>query len=81
MSVAARIDWRAGTAGHLRIDVHDLRGRLIRRLLDEPVGATTGTAIWDGRDAVGRPAPSGVYLIRLRDAAGGSALLSVLLAK
>lgn len=76
-----RIDWRTGGAGPLRIDVHDVRGRLIRRLLDEPVAANAGAVTWDGRDAGGRPAPSGVYLIRLRDAAGGSALLSVLLAK
>jgi hypothetical protein len=43
--------------------VHDVTGRLLRAI---PVGRdTAGTAQWDGRDRTGRPAPAGVYFVRL----------------
>jgi hypothetical protein len=32
-----------------------------------------GRAVWDGRDADGRPAPNGVYLFFAADATGRSA--------
>jgi hypothetical protein len=49
----------------VRLSVVDARGRTVRVLSDgrRPTGAYT--AEWDGRDAAGRPAASGVYLFRL----------------
>lgn len=48
-------------AGDLRMTVFDVRGRLIRRLYDGPAESAPGAVPWDGLDASGRPAPSGVY--------------------
>ena len=50
----------------VRLDIYDLRGRLVRRLVDEPMPAGKHTAVWDGRDERGRNAASGTYLYRLR---------------
>ena len=50
----------------LRLDVLDVRGRLVRRLLDGPVAAGFHRQVWDGRDANGRGVASGVYHLRLR---------------
>ena len=48
-----------------RLDIFDLQGRRIRTLVERelPRGATVVT--WDGRDAVGRVVPRGVYFARL----------------
>ncbi len=48
------------------LDIYDVAGRLIRRLLQgdfQPAGRHQ--VIWDGKDATGRAAASGVYFYRL----------------
>lgn len=55
----------------IRLSVYDLRGRLVRRLLDGPRPAGEQTATWDARDEAGRRAAAGVYLYAL--SAGSSA--------
>src|SRR5262245_4544497 len=49
----------------LTVGVYDTRGRLIRALLDrrQPAGVTQ--VVWDGRNDLGHPVPSGIYFIRL----------------
>ena len=53
-------------AGPVRVEIYDTRGRLVRRLLDTPLGAGRHRVFWDGRDTAGRPLASGVYLMQLR---------------
>ncbi len=48
-----------------RVEIRDLRGRLVRRLAAPARAGDTASWRWDGRDAAGRPAASGVYLARL----------------
>ena len=50
----------------VRIDVFDVRGRSVRRLLEGEKAPGTYQALWDGRDDRGRPVQSGVYFFRLR---------------
>ena len=46
--------------------VYDLRGRLVRRLVDgETRGAGANAEPWNGRDDEGRAAPAGIYVVRL----------------
>ena len=57
-----RIDWHLPQSGPLSVKIHDLRGALVRTLVDERrMHAGAGHRIWDGRDDHGRGAPSGVY--------------------
>jgi hypothetical protein len=49
--------------------VFDLRGRLVRTLVDQDLAAGPHRVQWDGRDKAGVPVASGVYFARLR--AGG----------
>jgi subtilisin-like proprotein convertase family protein len=51
--------------GPVRVDVFDVRGRLVRRLADGSRPAGRQTVVWDGRDDVGREVASGTYLARL----------------
>jgi hypothetical protein len=61
----------AGGAGPAAVSlrVFDLRGRLVRVLLDETVTGDRHTVVWDGRNDRGDTAPSGLYIARL--VAGG----------
>ena len=52
-------------AGHANLRIIDLRGTLVRELVDEALPAGRHARIWDGTDASGRPVASGVYLYRL----------------
>jgi hypothetical protein len=56
-------------AGQARLSIYDLAGRLVRVLVEGEIPAGSHEAVWDGRDASGRAAPSGSYLARL--VAGG----------
>ena len=55
-------------AGRLSLKVFDLRGRLVRKLLDERREAGPGLVIWNGLDEAGARVPSGVYFYEARTA-------------
>lgn len=62
---AAEISWVLPAAGHLRLLVHDLRGRRIAVLVDGETGAGPNSLRWEARDGSGRRVPAGVYHLRL----------------
>jgi len=51
-------------AGRAQLSVYDLRGALVRRLVDVELPAGRHTAVWDGCDQTGQSVASGVYLAR-----------------
>lgn len=67
-------------AGDLQLRVYDLRGRLVRRLVDALQPAGEAGVVWDGLDDAGQAAPAGVYVLRLA-AAGRAASATVTLAR
>ncbi len=69
---ATRIEFElpAGFRGEVALTVYDLLGREVRRLLNEVRTAGGHAVVWRGEDDAGRPVPAGVYLYRLRSAAG-----------
>jgi len=52
-------------AGHARLRIFDVRGHLVRALLDEPREAGRHSVVWNGRDDQARPLTSGVYFCRI----------------
>jgi len=52
-------------ATRVRVQVYDLRGRLIRTLVDENRPSGAHAAIWDGTDNTGSTVASGSYFLRL----------------
>jgi hypothetical protein len=52
-------------AGPATLDIFDLTGRRIRRLLDRNLPAGPSEAVWDGRNRSGEQASSGVYFAQL----------------
>lgn len=47
-----------------RLTIYDLRGALVRRLVDTSLLAGRHVAVWDGCDQVGQAVASGVYVAR-----------------
>jgi len=52
-------------AGRVSIKVYDVRGRLVRVLVDDYRSAGSYTVFWDGTDRSGGKAASGVYIYRM----------------
>ncbi len=67
------------TAGPVRLDVLDVRGRMIAVLFDGQSAGGSLRASWDGRDDGGQAAPGGVYLFRCRFDGGISTAKGLLL--
>ena len=64
--VSASLRYTLPRFGALRLSIYDVRGRQVRRLLDQPAGASlAGEARWDLRDERGARVASGVYFARL----------------
>ena len=63
------IVYSVGQEGPVRIDLFDVRGRHVRRLLDDVRTVGRYEEPWDGLDDAGRSMGSGVYLVRV--GAGG----------
>ena len=59
------LEFSLDRAGAVRLQVFDMRGRLVRTLVDERRTAGRQQVIWDGRDQAGRPVSSGQYFARL----------------
>jgi hypothetical protein len=67
--------------GDVTLAVHELRGRLVRKLVSGRMDAGRHPVIWDGTDDRGHQAASGVYLVRLVTSDGGQRTAKVTLTK
>ena len=52
-------------SGHARLSVYNVKGQLVRALLNEQRGFGSHSVVWDGTDANGNTVPSGLYFYRL----------------
>lgn len=60
-------------AEHVRLAAFDLRGRLVRALVDGRIPAGHHATTWDGTNGAGHPVGSGVYLCRMEAGAHSEA--------
>jgi flagellar hook assembly protein FlgD len=56
----------AGAAAQTRLDVFDVRGRLISTLVNEQLPAGEYDYTWSGDDSRGVRMPAGIYFYRLQ---------------
>ncbi|HEX7879211.1 MAG TPA: ASPIC/UnbV domain-containing protein, partial [Candidatus Eisenbacteria bacterium] len=52
-------------AGRVTLEILDVQGRLVRKILDQELANGVWEERWDGRTGDGAPAASGVYFYRL----------------
>jgi len=62
---SAAVSYTISRPGRVRLDVYDVRGRLVRRLVDGERRAGAETVVWNGRSDSGGKLRAGVYFIRL----------------
>jgi outer membrane protein assembly factor BamB len=60
-----RFDLGGTAAQHVSLRIFDVRGALVRTLLDRPAPPGRYDVRWDGHDTAGRAVASGVYFYRL----------------
>jgi hypothetical protein len=60
-----RIEYTVPRTGHVTVQVYDVRGRLIRTLVNKLVVEGTRFTSWDAQDDNGTTVTSGVYFIRV----------------
>jgi flagellar hook assembly protein FlgD len=53
-------------SGPVRVSLYDVTGRLVRELeMPDPLDPGEHALRWDGRNRNGRPAPAGLYFVRI----------------
>ncbi len=62
---ASRLSFMLTKPSRAQLELYDVRGALVRRLLDEDRPAGSSTVAWDGRDDHGRAVPAGLYFARI----------------
>jgi len=67
-------------AGNVRINIYNLKGQLVRSLLNETKEAGYHHVVWNGKDNNGQTVSSGIYLYRM-DTNGYSATQKMMLMK
>jgi hypothetical protein len=73
------IRYTLSTRQHVRIEVFDVAGARVKKLVDEDRPAGVQRTEWNGRNASGEPLASGVYLIRMQTRDGVFVRKAVLL--
>jgi uncharacterized repeat protein (TIGR01451 family) len=61
------ISFEVPASCHINLDIYDVHGRVIRRLLDQQMSSGIHTLSWDGRSDSGEKMPAGVYFARVRN--------------
>ena len=74
------LSFKLPEAGKIRLDVFNMRGQLVRCLLESSLEAGVHQVVWNGKDDAGRDSASGVYFFKLQ-ARGSHALTKGLLLK
>ncbi|MCK4414875.1 MAG: T9SS type A sorting domain-containing protein [Candidatus Eisenbacteria sp.] len=64
--VHSMISFNLPESGEVVVDLYDISGRLVRRLLEQPLDAGGHSLTWDGRDGAGVHVESGVYFLRVK---------------
>jgi hypothetical protein len=65
---ATELRFSLGQAGPVKIDVFNVLGQHVTRLVDGSMTAGEHFVRWTGSDAAGRPVGDGIYYLRLRAA-------------
>ena len=78
-NTATRLTYTLEAPAAVRLEVFNLRGQRIRRLVNEHRAAGWHSAVWDGRDDAGIPLASGVYISNLQVGVHSSSVRMLLL--
>ena len=63
---STNISFALPEAGHVKLSIYDIMGRLVNTLVNVDADAGRQTITWDGTDGSGLPVSSGIYFYTLR---------------
>jgi hypothetical protein len=52
-------------AGHVKLNIYNMKGQLVKSLVNAPLSSGNHQMVWNGRDDKGNPVSSGIYLYRM----------------
>lgn len=64
---------------HVKIDIYNIQGQLVRTLSKGEESSGTHIAVWDGKDNIGKNVSSGVYFFQLKTPTGVQEIRKMLL--
>lgn len=79
--LATSLPFDLDRGAHVTLDVMNVGGQRVARLLDREVAAGSHAVPWDGRDALGHRVASGTYFYRVRTDDGAAATRKMVLAR
>jgi hypothetical protein len=62
---STKIEFSLSERARVRLEIYDITGRRVKRLLDEELSSGHWSIVWDGEDDRGTKVASGVYFYRL----------------
>ena len=65
LSTSTRINFSVAQRSNVRIDIFDVKGSLVRTVVNEQLEAGEWPIVWDGTDAHGNVMPSGSYICKM----------------
>jgi hypothetical protein len=65
-TISFDVPGNSGKPSHVTLVIYDIRGKLVKKLIDLDFNPGIQTAIWNGTDEHGQQVPSGLYFYRLR---------------
>ncbi len=63
---STKIEFTLPARSQVELKIYNVRGELVKTLLNENMAATTHSVIWDGRNSTGQSVSSGVYFYSLK---------------
>ena len=66
-NASTTLPYRVGAPGEIVIDIYNLSGQRVRRLMDSYHDVGHYTISWDGLDERAVPSSSGVYVVTMQD--------------
>jgi len=76
---ATEIRFSLQTADRAVLNIYNVKGQLVKTMIDARLAAGRHSVVWDGRDASGQPVGSGVYFARLTSSTKSATRKMVLL--
>lgn len=62
------INFNLATAGHVTLEVYNIKGEKVRTLVDTELPASEHSVVWDGKDNNNKSVSSGVYFYKMKAA-------------
>ena len=63
------IDYSIGERTYIDISVYDVLGQKVKTLVNKKQSAGNYKVNWDATDKIGKPLPSGIYFIKIKNGA------------